>query len=296
MGPGFKYHVVTIAAIFFALAIGLVVGSLFASPSLADRQKRAIASLQNTLNKDNADLRQDLGRYREFASETMPLLLRGRLANAPVAIIQTGDYADALPNLRAALEMAGARVLSVTTIDRAFARPDELLNPDLTTLHNADARFPVNREGLADRLAGILARGDSPVDSLMAALEHENFLRADAGGDFLTPARYVVVLAGRRSEVSNRPAYVDQPLVVALQKQGLTVVACEPQNAVASDIAAYHALNLDLTTVNNIDTDIGRCALVFALNLAPGGDKNDYGVKPTASQLLPPLTDTPNKP
>ncbi|HZP83026.1 MAG TPA: copper transporter, partial [Chthonomonadaceae bacterium] len=102
--------------------------------------------------------------------------------------------------------------------------------------------------------------------------------------DYQTPAQYVVVVAGSRTEGSLRISNVDQPLIAALQKQGLTVVACEPQEALVSDIGAYRSLNIDVATVDNVDTDIGHCTLVFALR----GEKDDYGTKETAKRLLPP--------
>src|SRR5262249_14162001 len=134
-------------------------------------------------------------------------------------------------------------------------------------------------------LANILARGDSRTDPFLPALERADFVRAESGSDYSLPARYCVLVAGRRSEVSNRPTNVDQPLIQALQSAGVTLVACEPQDSAVSDIAAYRALNLDLTTVDNVDSEIGRAALVFALL----GDKDSYGVKQTANQLLPSL-------
>ena len=48
MGLGFKYHVVTIAAIFFALTIGLVVGSLFGSPRVPQTTMIAIEALKKS--------------------------------------------------------------------------------------------------------------------------------------------------------------------------------------------------------------------------------------------------------
>lgn len=288
MGPGFKYHVVTVAAIFFALTVGLVVGSLFVSPRIADRQERAIEALRKTFNalsEENKEKALQLSQYKECLSSTMPLAIRGKLSGATVALIQTGDYPDARAKVMESLQLAGARVVSQTTIEQKFARPDEVLNPILATLHSKDPRFPADRDGLADALALILAHGDSLIAGFIPSLEKEGFLQTEVGNDYLTPVRYVVIVAGRRASESDRPALVDLPIVIALQKQGLTVAACEPEESQTSDIAAYHTLKIDMATVDNIDSEIGRCALIFALL----GEKDDYGVKPTAHHLLPPL-------
>jgi hypothetical protein len=281
--PGFKYHVVSLAAVFFALTIGLVVGSLFVSPHLANQQTNTLKQLKTTLAHESDVQKKELDNYKDFLREVMPALLNNKLAGMPVAVLQTGDYADTTDQVRAALQMADARVLSVTTIGRPFGRPDELLNATLASLRANDTRFPADRQGLARSVAAILARGDSPSDSFMAALEREGFVQTADGNDYQTPARYVVVVAGSRAEDSIRPANVDQPLITAMQAQGLTVVACEPEDAAVSDIGAYRALNIDVATVDNANTDIGRCALIFALR----GDKDDYGTKQTAKHLVP---------
>jgi hypothetical protein len=280
--------VVTVAAIFFALTVGLVVGSLFVSPRVADRQERALVDLRKTFNSlslENKEKTQQIAQYKECLNSTLPLAIRGKLTGVTVALIQTGDYPDARAGALEALQQAGAHVVSQTTIEQSFARPDEALLPNLAALHTQDMRFPSDREGLADALASILAQGDSLIAGLMPSLEKEGFVQAEAGSDYVTPVRYVVIVAGRRTPDSLRPGLVDLPLVKALQKRGMTVVACEPEESPASDIAAYHDLKLDLATVDNIDSEIGRCALVFALV----GEKDDYGVKPTARHLLPPI-------
>ena len=80
-----------------------------------------------------------------------------------------------------------------------------------------------------------------------------------------------------------RASRVDVPLIRALLKQGITVVACEGRDAVASDIPSFRILRMEISTVDNVDTDIGRCALVLAFS----GPRGAYGVKPGVDHLLP---------
>jgi intracellular sulfur oxidation DsrE/DsrF family protein len=280
--PGFKYHVVTLAAVFFALTIGLVVGSLFVSPHVESQLTNEIQQQRTTLMQQNDSLRQKLDLQDRFLKDVVPAFLSGKLSGMPIAILQTGDFADVTDQVRTVLQSADARVLSVTTIEHSFGRPDELLKPTLTTLQSNDNRFPADRSGLARSIANILTHGDSPTDGFMAALERAGFVQTNDDNDYQTPARYVVIVAGSRTEDSLRPANEDQPLIEALQAQGVTVVACEPEDC-TSDIGTYRTLNIDVATVDNVDTDIGHCALVYALR----GDKDDYGTKQTAKHLVP---------
>src|SRR5262249_26363665 len=140
-------------------------------------------------------LRKQIERYQKFATTATPLLLKGKLAGATVALVQTGDYPNALTNVREALQEAGARVLSATTIERSFGRPDEVLQSNLATLRAKDTRFPADRDGLARALANIFAHGDT--NGFLSALEREEFVHSEEGSVYATPVRYVVLVAGR---------------------------------------------------------------------------------------------------
>lgn len=283
MGTGFKYHIVTVAAIFSALAIGLILGSLFASPQLVVQQTRTIRQLQTTLDNDLKEKTGQLKRYQQFANYIVPLAIEGRLNGFRVAVIQTGDYPDTASRVRETLRDAGATVLSLTTVDRYWDRPDEELNRDLATARTDDPRLPADRAGLAHLLATLLAHGDSSTSSLIPALEKARMIVSDPSGDYSTAANSVVIVAGSRSEESTRLSNVDEPLIAALQKEKLTVLACEPENATASDMLAYQKLNIELPTVDNVDSDMGRCALVFAFQSSP----TYYGVKSGEDLKMP---------
>ena len=269
MGPGLKYHVVTVAAIFFALTIGLVVGSLIVSPRVADRQQRAIAGLQTTLNRDNISLHQKLKRWEDFGGRISPVLLKGRLAGTPVAVIQTGDYPDALARVREALQLADARLPIVLTMGRAFDRPDDVLVPALAALHTANPLLPGDRAAVAEALAVTLYAGSAKPEDLFTRLEEAQILQADVDAAALVPIRIVVLVAGSRIENDTRPAQVDQPLIEALQRHGLTVIMCEPQDVVSSDAENYRKIGLNVPAIAGIDSDIGRCDLILALGGTP---------------------------
>lgn len=284
MGPGFKYHVVTIAAIFFALTVGLVVGSLYVSPQVADGQKRALRNLQSTLDKDILARKIQVERYKKFVDNVTPLLLRGKLTGRTISILQIGDYPEARARVQEALRMANAQVLSVITIEKTWDRPDELLNPLLAEVRGQNPRFPSQRDDLAQTLADALAHGQTEADSMVRQMEQANLLTLEAGADLSTPVHYVVLLAGSRGGPTLRPERVDKPLILALQKHDVQVVMAEPEETKVSDSDSYHALDLNLPIIDRVNSDIGGSALVFALS----EDRPSDEAKPTASHSMLP--------
>jgi hypothetical protein len=264
LGPGFKYHVVTVAAIFFALTIGLVVGSLYVSPQLADRQTRAIRDLQSTLKSDITQQREQIDRYREFVSQTKPLLLRKKLENRTVAILHLGDYPEAANAVRDALTLAGAKILSETRIERTLNDLDESVLPLLAKLHAEDVRIPETRAEFFRFLSLVLSGAAFQPGELIEPLVRERLIEIEGDNRYDVPVRLFVIIAGSRLD-TDRTRQIDAPLIQALIQQKLTVVACEPQEIAISDFPSYRLQNFELPLVDRVDTDMGGCALVYAL-------------------------------
>jgi hypothetical protein len=264
LGPGIRYYVLSFAAIFLSLTVGLVIGSLFVSPRAQMQQMSLLSGMKKLMNDDVAQKRVEIEHYKDFVSAAMPKLIQKKLTGMTVAIVQTGDYPDVSGTVRDVLTLAGARVLSVTTVEKKMDQPDALLNADLLRLHVEDPRIPTGREELARTLAVALARGEASEPGIIQALDQAKLIQYDADGDYKTPARCVVVVAGSRSATA-RPVNVDVPIIAALQAQNLPTVACEPEAVLSSDIPTYRERDITIPAVGGIDTEMGRCALVFAL-------------------------------
>ncbi len=286
MGPGFKYHIVSISAIFFALTIGLVVGSVFVSPQFANRQQNLILQLQRTLNSDIKENRQEITQYKECVAALSPLALKGKLGTAAVAIIQTGDYPEDAARASDAIALAQPRGIVHLAITSAVDRSDEAVGSLLKDLHAQNPLVPENRDGLFQAIASVLARGDASETPLLPQYERQNLLKLTADDNYGLPVKCAVVVIGSRNLDSMRNTRVDIPLIRALLKQGINVVVCEGGDAAASDIPAVRVANIEVSTVDNIDTDIGQCALVLAFT----GPRGYYGIKPGADHLLPALS------
>jgi hypothetical protein len=133
----------------------------------------------------------------------------------------------------------------------------------------------------------VIARAVTQTDGgdALAVLERERLLRRD--GDYAQIPEHVLVVAGATNRYMDRSATLDLPLVRALLALNAKVIACEPRKAEISSMPAFR--EVEITTVDNVDTDMGRIALVLAVD----GPKGSYGVKPTAAggPLPPSLTD-----
>lgn len=282
MVPGFKYHVATIAAIFFALTAGLVVGSLYVSPQLADGQRRAINSLRDTFKQEIALQKEEINRGNRFVQRVTPEFLKNRLQGETVALVQTGDYPETLSQVRDTLVAAGAEIVSVSRIGKNFNRTNAVMTPALASLVAADPKFPVDRAALVKSTVTILMNEEKSPE-LRDKLKSTDYLTFEPLSLTPTTPKTVVFIGGSRYEPSDHIENVDGPLLRALVEKGVACLVCEGQEVAVSDILAYRALRLPLSTIDNADTLMGQCALVMAFAAEP----DDYGVKLTARQILP---------
>ena len=109
-----RYHIVSLAAVFLALALGIVLGATkLSSPLLNDlRSDNAdLSSQQGELSTANDQLNQRIAADEKFAGSVGALTVRGTLPNTNVVLVTT---AAADPNDRDAvlslLNRAGATV------------------------------------------------------------------------------------------------------------------------------------------------------------------------------------------
>jgi hypothetical protein len=145
----FRYHVVSLTAVFLALAIGLVVGTAALNGPVADSLQTQIVSL----NKDNSNKRDQITQYRDelnrsqdFATQIAPTLLAGKLTGQKLLVLALPDtdvYAD---SVIAMLKSAGATITAKVTVNEKFLDPNNTF--ELLDLAGQSSEPSVQMEGL----------------------------------------------------------------------------------------------------------------------------------------------------
>lgn len=267
MGLGFKYHLATIVAIFFALTLGLVVGSLYVSPQVADSQKRALVELRNSVDKDVANQRNQVRRYQEFFSQSTPRILREELMGVSVAILQVGDYPNATNAVRETLRLANARVACVVRMGKFLNRADDLIKSGIASLHESanNSRLAKTKEGILRQVVALLGDTNDQKSELSAILDREEIATFERNKEVTSAPRLVIIVSGSNVEGTDRVEQLDAPLASAMLGAGLRLVACETEGVAFSDFPAYGAQEVNVPTIEKVDGDIGRCLLVFTL-------------------------------
>ena len=120
----FRYHLVSIVAVFLALAIGLVLGATQLQPltqSTLDSQSNAEQHQISSLRAQNRSLQDQVGSAQQFAQAAAPRLLPGLLAGQRVVLVTApGADGTTVSGIVTALGQAGAKVTGQVGLQGAF--------------------------------------------------------------------------------------------------------------------------------------------------------------------------------
>ncbi|SFQ73380.1 Copper transport outer membrane protein, MctB [Amycolatopsis arida] len=307
-----RYHIVSVAAVFLALAVGVVLGSTALNGSLLSglaSEKSDLATQVSTLESERNALDARLRDADAFAGVVGPKVVAGQLDQRTVVLVTTPDadpaHRDALRRL---VEQSGAAVTGEVQLTEAFTDPDRAgqLREVVTRLQPAGAQFPT--AGDPGTLAGALlgsvllvdkesARPQSSPEELAAALgglTDGGFVKP---AENVKPAQLAVVLTGGKATgdgAGDRAAILAR-FATQLDRSGAgTVLTGNP--AAAEGTGAIGVARADtattsiLSTVDNVDSAAGRVVTVLALREQLEGGSGRYGVAGNAQGPAPGAT------
>jgi hypothetical protein len=272
-----RYHVISLAAVFLALVLGILIGVAISDPSLADRTELAkkrdeVTRLQKELETANARSQQQQA-ASDFVAEAYPAVMHDRLAGKRIAVVFIGSVAGKkYAPVREALEDAGAEIVRMRALrvplshDAVQAALSE--QPKLAEYVGASHLQDLGRD-----LGRELADGDeTPLwDALADELVEQR--RGSARGD----VDGIVVLRSVKPQQAETAQFL-RGLYSGMNGSS-TVVAAETSRAERPASVVYDRTGL--STVDDIDTRAGRVALAVVL---AGGPSGHY-----ALDVLPPI-------
>ena len=280
----FRYHALSLVAVFLSLAIGLLLGVAIGDKGLVSSAEQDVRkSLRADVREAQAerdDARAKLQQRQQFEQEAYPGLVGGRLTGRRIALIELGGPSDRMWDLtKDALQGSGARLTSVSVV-REPLRLDELAAAARGTRYERLAADANLLHPFATRLGLQFTHGGR-----LLRLVRRDLLRQGSGA--LTGADGVVLVRNTPQLDGTTADAVDtfeDGLVRGLRAHDLPVVGVETTDAESSQVEWFK--DHELSSVDDLDDPTGRAALVFAL----AGQRGSFGVKATADGgRLPPL-------
>jgi Copper transport outer membrane protein, MctB len=279
----FRYHALSLVAVFLALAVGLLLGVAIGDSGLVSSAKQDIEqSLRGDVRASRAqadELRGELDHHETYEKQTFPDLVGGRLAGEHIGLLFLGDTDESsVDEVRDAVETAGADLRWVGALSEP---PDVsgLAERAQGTRYAAMSIDPSLLSPFAQRI------GDQLVSGGRLAGQARPSLMASFSGQLGAVDGVVVMRSPSRPDESDdqkgTTATLEDGVVAGLSRSDVPVVGVEEVDTDPSQVSWYR--DRKLASVDSIDEVSGRAALVFALAGADGA----YGVKSTAEALLP---------
>ncbi|MEX0756242.1 MAG: copper transporter [Actinomycetota bacterium] len=308
----FRYHLVTIVAVFLALGLGVLAGTTVLDEGLVNRLERQTQVLAdgNATLRERIDAQADeLAATESFAEQAFVALAPAKLADHD-AVVLTHDLVDATAVDRAseALEVGGASVEAVFTLQSRMSLRDDDARAEMATLlgEPANTDAAALRAKALERLAERLAFGpgrpqaNRVQEDILTRLLSAGFVTVDGPGAGETLAQVggpetIATVVGGGPEEAAAASEVLVPLVGDLRLERMQTAAGQPAGSEVPFVAEVRepgtVASTELVTVDGIDRPIGQLALVLGMQrlgsvVAEGGS---YGPGPDASEVIPPL-------
>jgi hypothetical protein len=301
----FRYHLVSIVAVFLALAIGIVLGSTELQGNTIDGLRSLSNSLKNELNAANAQrdgYQQQASAGQQFLQSAESKLLDGALAGDRVVIVtEPGAPGSVTSGIKQAAGIAGATVTGVVALSPKFndlsgATQSSLyqLNSMLASADRTVLAAPADQQTayqqqaaqliataiLAKTAAGtaagtVGAGGLSAPDAqtLLATYAQAGYLTVS---DATVPANQVLLAVAQQFAAAS-----DATIVVG------SATGSSPSGSAIS-VLRSSSVSSQVSSVDNADSTLGQISSIWALqNLKAGEKANSYGLSGGASAVSP---------
>ena len=317
----FRYHLVSIVAIFLALAIGIVFGATALRGVTLRTLQHEATSLHNEVsakNVANRALSQRVGADETFAQADAPLLLAHLLDGQSVVLVTApGAQQQAIGGITTAVQQAGGTVTgqvalqqqffdtSATNENKLIALAQQLAPPGLAGQSTQQAADPqlAGQLRAASVLAAAIVTKDGPgigaqqAHAILAGFAQDGFLHVSKTP--LVPATLAVVVipatppAAGDSDPAN-VALISMTQLLDGACRGAVLAGSYPGSGAGSAIDELASGNtgIEVSSVDNANTPPGQVMVVQALSLLLSGHKPaSYGV---ASGTAPSPAPTPS--
>ncbi len=307
----FRYHLISIIAVLLSLSLGILVGSGFlGDPLFDDIKKRAeeVNESNDKLLELSGKLRSEIREHEQALEEAAPLLLVDHLADRQVVMfVFEGTAGGVVGDITESIEEAGGRVATTIRITDKFAlrTPAELdqlalilraLPDDADALRDEAAALIGQRAAQVAALPVRVSPGETghPLEtrllSLAAELQEADYLSFESDGELIPRGSLFVIVGGANDD----PRFELDNFVISLSgsiaENSGVVIAAEPSDSVWGLVPLLRDRPQTVgfvATVEDVDTIVGRIALVLGLERAEAGTIDHYGTGPGATRILP---------
>lgn len=305
-----RSHAISLAAVFLALAVGVVLGSGLLSDTLLSGlrdEKKDLQGQINSLTDEKNALNERLGAAGDFDTQMAGRIVHDALAGKSVVLFRTPDASDDdVQALTRIIGQAGGAVTATLGLTQEFVDANSaeklktVVNSSILPAGTQLSTTLVDQGSQAGDLLGITLLVDRKPDAprvddaarqtVLAALRDTGFLTYPEGDIGAADTAVVVTGGALGDDAGNQGATVAR-FAAAMAPHGAGAVV-GGRDGSASGTAAVAVVRSDkslasaVSTVDDIGAESGRITTVLALqNLINGRGTGQYGVGQGAASV-----------
>ena len=309
-----RQHAFSLAAVFLALAVGVVLGSGFLSDTLLSSlrdEKRDLYTQIGGLNDQKNVLNEKLSAANNFDTQLAGRILHDALGGKSVVVFRTPDAKDDdVAAVSKFIGQAGGTVTGTVALTQEFVDANSaeklqtVVNSSILPAGQQLSTKFVDQGSQAGDLLGIALLVNvnpavPPVDdaqrnTVLAALRDTGFITYQAG-DHMGPANTALVVTGGSlpQDAGNQGVSVAR-FAAALAPRGSGALLAGRDGSATGGAAVAVAradagMSSAISTVDDIDTAPGRITAILGLHdLIDGGHIGQYGIGHGATSITVP--------
>ena len=307
----FRFYLVTLVAVFLALAIGIVMGSTLIDQVIVDGLRNRVETVSRSLDERkeaNDQLRAEVDRLEEYVRQSALFSVSARYGVEQVLVVANRGIDSAeVTELAALLRAGGADVPGVLWLEKKWDLESTDDRAELAGLLDRDPRSTSALQAVAwGRLVDFLtdpSAADPAIPDPLAVLVAAGYLTFEAAADEADPDSLagtvdgVVLVSGPAGDLET--AELELRLSRRLARTDAQVVIAEAyeeredgpeRGSVLVEIRSDEALAASVSTVDDVELLEGRVAAVLALADLQRGVIGHYGYGDGAQSALPEWT------
>ncbi|OJZ68963.1 channel-forming protein [Mycobacterium paraffinicum] len=309
-----RQHALSLAAVFLALAVGVVLGSGFLSDTLLSSlrdEKRDLHTQIDGLNDQKNVLNEKLSAANNFDIQLGGRMVHDALAGKSVVVFRTPDAKDDdVASVSKIVGQAGGAVTGTVSLTQEFVEANSaeklqtVVNSSILPAGQQLSTKLVDQGSQAGDLMGIALLINSnpavpPVDepqrdTVLAALRETGFITYQPT-DHLGAANAALIVTGGSlpQDAGNQGVSVAR-FAAAMAPHGSGILLAGRDGSATGGAAvavtrADAAMNSAVSTVDDVDTAPGRITAVLGLHdLINGGHPGQYGTGHGATSITVP--------
>jgi hypothetical protein len=308
----FRFHLVSLIAVFLAMGLGILVGSTVVDQVVVDRLDREIRDVShesNQVKSDNSRLNDQVSKLNDFVQKSSLYAVQDRLDGVPVAIVaEKGVDGSAVSSLLSTVKASGAVVPGVFWLTDKWRLDSPKDVQALEKAAHVSGNIATVRTNALRELAtefATPASGTSGAPSTVDALRSAGFLDFTDGKKSslesfpARPAR-ILYVTGTDSHLGATDTMVDT-VQGALNRNSSVVVGevydansgdpSDPKRgAMVEPIRGDPSLADNVSTLDDVELAQGPVTAVLALQQVGQGLVGQYGYGSGAHEPIPPLS------